>query len=153
MEREFDEMESALSKRFWGDHPLNAQPFSLPRVDVAEYAKEFKITVDLPGMVKEDVELRLHDQDSGDRSLSIIAAHDESKEVGSPDEDEKLVEPTWHMKERVKTTFCRTFRIPDKADCDAISAKMEDGVLLVTVPKKLEEEIKAEDKHRTIQVE
>jgi len=151
MMEEFNEIESAMNKAFFTDHSGSVlKPVSLPRVDVAEYPAEFKITIDLPGMQKDDVEVRMDDSD-GDRILSIVAEHDEEKVSEEEGDDEN--KPKWHMKERSTTSFCRSFAIPDKAETDKIGAKMVDGALTVTVPKKPEEIEKEKSPHRTIEIE
>ena len=41
----------------------------------------------------------------------------------------------WHRVERSSGRFMRQFRLPDNVNADAISAKLENGVLTVNVPK------------------
>ncbi|XP_059664569.1 17.8 kDa class I heat shock protein-like [Cornus florida] len=78
---------------------------------------------DLPGLTKDDVKLQLHD----DRVIHLTSA--ERKE----NDDDKCNK--WHCKERSTGTFYRQFRLPDNAQVDQIKASMQDGVLVVTVPK------------------
>lgn len=42
---------------------------------------------------------------------------------------------TWHRKERGFGKFSRTFTLPSEVDADKVEAKMEQGVLRVTLPK------------------
>ena len=41
----------------------------------------------------------------------------------------------WHRVERSSGRFMRQFRLPDNVNADGISAKLENGVLSVNVPK------------------
>jgi HSP20 family protein len=42
---------------------------------------------------------------------------------------------TWHRVERSSGKFLRRFRLPKDAKMDQVKASMENGVLIVTVPK------------------
>ncbi|MGD9865204.1 MAG: Hsp20/alpha crystallin family protein, partial [Pseudodonghicola sp.] len=50
---------------------------------------------------------------------------------------------TWYFSERQYGAFRRSFRLPEDADGDKASARMVDGVLHVTVPKKAGSEAKS----------
>ncbi|VFQ97812.1 unnamed protein product [Cuscuta campestris] len=54
--------------------------------------------------------------------------------------EEEVVEgEKWHRAERATGRFWRQFRLPGNAVLDRIRARLEDGVLKVTVPKVAEE--------------
>nr|KYP72106.1 17.5 kDa class I heat shock protein [Cajanus cajan] len=42
---------------------------------------------------------------------------------------------TWHRIERCRGKFQRRFRLPENAKVDHVKASMENGVLVVTIPK------------------
>jgi HSP20 family protein len=42
----------------------------------------------------------------------------------------------WHRVERSQSKFLRRFRLPDNTNVDGVKAKVTNGVLTVTVPKK-----------------
>jgi len=96
----------------------------LPAVDVAEDDKEVKLTAELPGMKEEDIEVVLRDD--------MLTVKGEKKS------ERKEEKENYHLTERRYGSFERTFRLPESAMPDKISASFGDGVLTVIVPKKAE---------------
>jgi len=90
------------------------------RVDIRETEKEFVLEAELPGFCRDDVHI-----DATDDRLTISVKGKEQKE-----EDEK----TYVRKERKALSMERSFAISNIAT-DKISAKMENGILTVTLPK------------------
>jgi HSP20 family protein len=92
-----------------------------PRTNVAETDKEYEITLDLPGVKAEDVEVELKDDQlwiTGERKQEV-------------EENDK----TFHRVERHYGRFQRVIGLNDDADTDAVDAKYEDGVLRISVAK------------------
>lgn len=103
-------------------------PFT-PEVDVFDHPEAFVIHASLPGAKKEGIEVNW---DSEKSELSI-AGH-----VDRPGDEEFL--KTLAMNERKVGAFERKVRLgsrsnPAQVDVDDITAKMEDGVLKIEVPK------------------
>lgn len=94
----------------------------LPPVDVREDAGELLITVELPGVKPEDVEVTTE----GGVLTVRGTKHAERKEG----EDER-----YHLLERTYGTFTRSFRLPKVIDDSKVSAGFENGVLSIHVPK------------------
>ena len=105
-------------------------PFS-PNVDVVEDQKGFKITAELPGMDKADVNIKIEDD-------FLVISGEKKKEVVEED-----AEHHYKRIERVYGTFSRQFRLPENVDRGGISASFENGVLRVTINKKEPEPKKA----------
>ncbi|GLU02372.1 hypothetical protein SLE2022_196250 [Rubroshorea leprosula] len=81
---------------------------------------------DLPGLKKEEVKVEVEEG----RILQISGETRKEQE----EKNEK-----WHRVERSSGKFPRRFRVPENAKMDRVKASMENGVLIVTVPK---EEVK-----------
>ena len=74
----------------------------------------------IPGYNKEDVTIEIKDD-----ILEISAKKDETKEEGKE----------YIRKERFVASCSRRIAIPENVDVDAIKAKLENGVLRLTLPK------------------
>ncbi|PIS28545.1 MAG: hypothetical protein COT43_06245 [Candidatus Marinimicrobia bacterium CG08_land_8_20_14_0_20_45_22] len=92
-----------------------------PAVDIEENEKEFVLTAELPGSKKEDVKVNVHEN-----MLSIS---------GEKTQEKKINEKNYRLNERMFGKFERSFRLPDSADQEHISAEFKHGVLIVTIPK------------------
>jgi HSP20 family protein len=94
---------------------------SAPALDVSENKDNFVVTVELPGMKKEDIDVSLHDG-----SLSIS---------GERKRDEKWKGAEVSRSERFFGRFQRTVALPTPVAADKIKGQYKDGVLTVTLPK------------------
>ncbi|SFM17970.1 Hsp20/alpha crystallin family protein [Methanolobus profundi] len=99
-----------------------------PLVDVKDEGSGILVTTDLPGVEKGDVDL-----DVSDNMLTISAMRSASNE----DKDEGYL-----RRERTYSSFSRTVTLPDAVTSDGAKAKLENGVLTVSLPKLLIEEKK-----------
>ncbi|KAK4892277.1 hypothetical protein LTR27_009286 [Elasticomyces elasticus] len=100
-----------------------------PEVDVFDTAESYVVHISLPGAKKEDVGVNW---DAEKSELSIAGV------IYRPGDEELL--KTLALDERKLGVFERKVRLgsranPAQIDSDAISAKLEDGVLRVDVPK------------------
>jgi len=101
-----------------------------PPIDVFSTEKQYVLHVSLPGAKKEDVGVNW-DEDKGVLNLAgVVYRHG----------DEEFLQ-TLAQSERKVGVFERTVKLPpgneekEEIDGDAITAKLEDGVLVVMVPK------------------
>lgn len=97
-----------------------------PPVDIYEAEGRLVLQVELPGVRREDVELRMED------ATLVI----EGERRADPD----LRPAEFHRLERVHGPFRRSFRLPPSVAADGIRADMRDGVLVVTLPRSDEDE-------------
>ena len=92
-----------------------------PGVNVSETDKAYTISVMAPGLKKEDFKLGIENN-----ILEISYSGKESTET------------KWLRKEWAIGEFKRKFTVKNDADQSNVTAKYEDGVLNITVPKKVE---------------
>jgi len=122
----FDELFSDFFNR--GGWPVAARSANLPsvtraRMDVVDKGDKFAVTVDLPGVRKEDIRVSIE----GAR-VSIAAETKGEKET--KDGDRVL-----HT-ERYATSYARSFELPVEVTEDNADAKYENGVLTLALPKR-----------------
>lgn len=92
-----------------------------PHTDVSETDAAIEITAELPGLEEEDVEVTLAD--------GVLTVKGEKR----TERDDKGAD--YHLSERRYGSFHRTFRLPETVDSDRIAARVDKGVLTVTLPK------------------
>jgi HSP20 family protein len=97
----------------------------LPRmkVDVAEKNGAYKVTAELPGVKKEDIQVSI---DGAQVTLSA-----EVRQEKEPSEAERVLHA-----ERMFGKVSRSFTLPQELDEAKAEAKFRDGVLELTLPKK-----------------
>jgi len=156
-----ENLEKQISKAFDKD-VFKAVDFS-PKINLSEDEKNYYIHADLPGLNKDQVKMELSDDDriltiSGERETIIDNSNDNSND----EKDEKKVKKEGEKENKNKNNkkyskiecsygrFERSFSIPENTDVKTIQAKMENGVLEVTLPKVAAP--KPEPKH-TIQIQ
>ena len=91
-------------------------------MDIMEHEKQFEIVANLPGFKKDNVRISVQDN-----QLVIEAKCEQKKE-------EK--KGTMYRCERYSGNYRRSIYLPDYIDSAGISARMEDGVLTLSIPKK-----------------
>lgn len=94
-----------------------------PRIDVVENERGYQVEADLPGVTKNDVKVSVDGQ-----RVTIEA------EVRRETE-RKEGETVMHA-ERVVRKYSRSFELPNEVDDAQAIAKLENGVLTLTLPKK-----------------
>ena len=100
----------------------------VPPVDVHETAGEYVITAEVPGLTRDDIDIRVHD---GRLQISGERPEHASEINGAPCEQ-------YHRVERGHGRFSRTFELPLPVDGERITADLRDGVLTVVCPKAAE---------------
>ncbi|MFV0246199.1 MAG: Hsp20/alpha crystallin family protein [Qingshengfaniella sp.] len=91
-----------------------------PAMDLTEGQNAYRLSVELPGMTPEDIELRLKD----DRLIVIGDKIDDDPEARD-----------YFLCERRFGHFHRSVRLPAGIDRDAVSADFAQGLLTVILPK------------------
>lgn len=130
---------------------------ALPAVNITEDDASFNVQMAVPGMQKEDVTIKLtapnqllvamekKTETKVDNTESAAAADVEnanttdvvpaaSTEVAKV--DAKSVEPKFIRHEFSSYNFQQSLTLPENVDAEKISAKVADGILYITMPKR-----------------
>lgn len=94
------------------------------RTDVKEKDDGYEVSVDLPGFGKDEIEISLDDG-----FLTVKA--EKKTEEDEKDKNGKLI-----RQERCSGSMQRSFRVGDELTAEDVKAKFENGVLIMTLPKK-----------------
>lgn len=122
----------------WFDMPARGlDGGSLPAVNVKEEEEQFVVELAAPGMKKEDFKVEVnHD---------VLTISSERKEEHTEGEEKG----GYTRREFSYQSFQRSFTLPKTVDAEHISARYEDGVLHLHVPKREEAKVKPA---RTIEI-
>jgi HSP20 family protein len=93
----------------------------MPAMDVYETEDKLVVTVELPGLSAEDVEVQVEDS-----TLTVNGKREFSSEVN---------EEHYHRIERRYGSFSRAVTLPPQVDPGKVDARFEAGVLTVEVAK------------------
>lgn len=125
----------------WFDDDWNSWDYSntsLMNTDIKENDNDYELTMNLPGVKKEDVTAELKDG-----YLTIRATSNQNKD--EKDEDGKYI-----RRERYSGSCNRSFYVGDAVTEEDIKANFENGTLKMTIPKK---EAKAVPEKKFISIE
>jgi len=92
-----------------------------PAVDIREEDDAYVLYADIPGVDPKDIELHM---ENGVLTLRGERRHESEEEQNG-----------YKRIERMRGSFFRRFSLPDTADADNITARSENGVLEVRIPK------------------
>jgi len=110
----------------------DAQAIANTRLDWKETPEAHVFTADMPGLKKEELKVEVVDNGS-----LRISGERHKEDVQDTDR--------WHRVERSDGRFMRQFRLPENVNANGISAKLENGVLTVKVPKTKPHAVSASD--------
>ena len=102
-----------------------------PAINVKESDKAYTVELAAPGMKKEDFNVHINDEGN------LVVKMESKNEAKEEDKTTRYL-----RREFSYSKFEQTLILPDDVKKDAISAKVENGVLTVELPKLVEEKVK-----------
>lgn len=106
----------------WVDGNLGGFNFH-PKLNIASDEKNYHVSLEAPGLSEEDIALDLHQ--------GILTIRGEKKA------ESETRDRHYYRVERSFGSFQRVLALPDDCDQDTISATMKNGVLEITLPRKV----------------
>ena len=94
---------------------------NLPKVNVTEDENFFHLEAETPGMKDKDISIEVHN------GVLTIKGHKEN--------DSETEKEHYHIREFSSQSFERSFKLSDRVDTEKVSAKIDNGVLKVDLPK------------------
>ena len=116
----FNVMDDFFSKGFGDIYNSNLMK-SQPQVNVRETEGNFQLDVAAPGLKKDDFKIRIED----DHLIISAEVKNESEEK----------DDNYRRREFNYSSFERRYHLPETINVEAVSAKYEDGVLHIVIPK------------------
>ncbi len=102
----------------WTDDGL-----AVPRLDVSETEKTFEVQAELPGVKKEDIKVSIDGQ--------RVTIEGECQQANEQRQGEQVV-----YSERSTRRYQRSFTLPSEVDDAAAQARLENGILMLSLPKR-----------------
>jgi HSP20 family protein len=109
----------------WSNRHYSNTNTTLPAVNIKENADAFIVEMAAPGMAKEDFKIELNND--------LLTISSEKRNENETKEGE-----TYTRLEYSYQSFSRSFTLPKTVEAEKISAKYENGVLHIEIPKKEE---------------
>ncbi|MBN1596422.1 Hsp20/alpha crystallin family protein [candidate division FCPU426 bacterium] len=113
------EMSNLLGDYMWGG--ASKGDGWLPAVEIVEKKDSYEMEVELPGVDKKDVKLKLDD--------NVLTIEGEKKALQDAEGDD------YKVCERCYGTFSRSFTLPYTADKNKIAAEYKNGILHLSIAK------------------
>ncbi len=109
----------------WNNQNYSLTNTTIPSVNIKETGDQFEVEMAAPGMTKKDFNIELNN--------SVLTISSEKQTENETREDKNVT-----RREFSYQSFSRSFALPAIVETDRITAKYENGILHVNIPKKEE---------------
>ncbi|MFA5973365.1 MAG: Hsp20/alpha crystallin family protein [Lentimicrobiaceae bacterium] len=109
----------------WNNQNYSLTNTTIPAVNIKETVNEFEVDVAAPGMSKEDFKIELNN--------NVLTISSEKQTENETKEGKNVTRMEFSYQ-----SFSRSFTLPAIVETERITAKYENGLLRVNIPKKEE---------------
>ncbi|MEO5689527.1 MAG: Hsp20/alpha crystallin family protein [Burkholderiaceae bacterium] len=133
----FDRLLDTAFDQLFVQPAANSAPVRRPAIDVSESDRGYIVTLDVPGVTREDVKVSIDG-----RSVSIVAeARAAEVAVDAPAVDAAATQTAKAsdrvlLRERAVASYARSFTLQSEIDQSTSQAKLDNGVLTLTLVKR-----------------
>jgi HSP20 family protein len=136
--RHFDRLFDTAFDQLFTQPAADSAPVRQPAIDVSESDRGYVVTLDVPGVTREDVKVSIDG-----RRVSIVAeartaqasedvaADAATTDAAAPKNTDRVI-----LRERAFASFARSFTLQSEIDQSASQARLENGVLTLTLTKR-----------------
>jgi HSP20 family protein len=136
--RHFDRLFDTAFDQLFTQPTADSGPVRQPAIDVSESDVGYVVTLDVPGVTREDVKVSIDG-----RRVSIVAeartaqasegvaADAATTDAAAPKNTDRVI-----LRERAFASFARSFTLQSEIDQSASQARLENGVLTLTLTKR-----------------
>ena len=130
--RRFDRLFDTAFDQLFAQPAADAAPVRRPAIDVSESERGYVVTLDVPGVSREDVKVSIDG-----RRVSIVAEAGgaAAAEATTPADAAKPAERVI-LRERALPSYARSFTLQSDIDQASSQAKLDNGVLTLTLVKR-----------------
>lgn len=108
-----------------------------PAVNIIETDDCYKVEIAAPGMTKNDFKVHLNEDNE------LLITLEKTNDAKEKEKDDEAKRSTYLRREFSYTQFRQSLLLPDNIERDKISARMENGVMTIDIPKKTAAEVAA----------
>ena len=116
-------LDEAWEDPFWAQLDEADDDSRAPLIDVQDHPEHYTLVVEMPGIPKENVNVNVREYAVDISGENVLAC-----ELGAED-------LAYLCNERTRTSFHRRIPLPKPVVPDGAEASMDDGVLVITLPK------------------
>lgn len=109
----------------WTNRNFSSTNTTLPSVNIIENDDSFEVEVAAPGFEKNDFNVELNN--------AVLTVSSEKQIENETKDDERFTKREFSYQ-----SFSRSFTLPETVESDKITAKYENGILNIVIPKKEE---------------
>lgn len=132
--RHFDHLFDNALDQLFSQPTADSAPVRRPAIDVSESDRGYVVTLDVPGVNREDVKVSIDG-----RRVSIVAearsaeapAADTAETAEAPKATDRVI-----LRERALASYARSFTLQSEIDQASSQAKLDNGVLTLTLVKR-----------------
>ena len=119
----------------WNNSVCSNDCFSTPKMNIIESDKNYEIEISAPGAKKEDMNLSIDSENN--LVIELDTKEEKEEKDGEKKEDRHFI-----RREFSRMQFKQMLTLPENVKKEEINAKMDDGILKITLPKVTEDEKK-----------